>query len=706
MKKLLLVLLSIFAFSTYGQIFTGSGTYYVGNDGTAPGGTNPHWKYLSGAFAAIDTAGILTGDVTLYITSSIVDTNHAALMVNTNGFNLLIKPLAGTVDTITSLKTTDNAGVSGLVIIGGNLLNMTNIIPTNNVTIDGSNTVGGITKDLIFQTRSTANLNTNALRIFGEANHCTIKNVRVVPLNAVTYGLSVTTRFINATNYTADSLIIENCDIINNSNAGQVIGLSNSGTPTAVPTGIIIRNNYLEGRNRGIFLNYCGNIDIYNNEISMTQPTTGFQTNGIFAYVIGASATDSNYVINIYNNKITKLSTGNAAATDYGAIGINIIGRGKYYVYNNMIGGFATTTTSTDANFKIHGIRVASAVSYANIAYNTIQLPNLTYTPGLGTQEYAAFSITNGYDTLLNNIVVVEQATDTAFAIIRGTSGTMYSNFNDLYVTGSSLTGKFGTTLTPTLTDWRTASGQDSASVTKAVNFVSPIDLHLTGTSIGDMDLAGTPIAWATKDFDGNIRDAGKPYMGADERPESPLPVELISFGASVQGNVVSLSWSTSTEINNSGFEVEKKVNGTWSKIGFVKGNGTTTQMHDYSFVDNNVSGLVSYRLRQVDLDGSYTYTKEVEVNASVPEKFELSQNYPNPFNPNTTIKFNIPNDMKVKLEVYSINGELVNTLVDDYKLAGSYEYNFNASNLASGTYIYRLTAGANVISKKMTLMK
>jgi len=195
--------------------------------------------------------------------------------------------------------------------------------------------------------------------------------------------------------------------------------------------------------------------------------------------------------------------------------------------------------------------------------------------------------------------------------------------------------------------------------------------------------------------------------MCADEA-NTPLPVELTSFTASSKGNVVELTWQTATEKNSSYFEVQRKADqNSWTTIGKVSAAGTTTEKAKYSFTEKDVKGAIAYyRLKMVDLDGSYSYSIEVEANVDLPVRFELSQNYPNPFNPSTTIKYAVPVDSKVRLEIYSMLGELVTTLVNDLQPAGNYTVAFDASRFASGTYIYRLTANNTVITKKMLLLK
>ena len=193
---------------------------------------------------------------------------------------------------------------------------------------------------------------------------------------------------------------------------------------------------------------------------------------------------------------------------------------------------------------------------------------------------------------------------------------------------------------------------------------------------------------------------------------EQPLPVELSSFTATFNQNAVNLKWQTKTEVDNYGFEVERTSSMTspsqvWEKIGFIPGNGNSNSPKDYSLTDKNPSGgsKFIYRLKQIDNDGKFEYSKEVEIEL-VPNEFALYQNYPNPFNPATNIKFALPKAAKVTLLVYNLLGEKVATLLNEDKEAGFYDVQFNASNFSSGVYIFRLTAGDFVQTKKMTLMK
>lgn len=192
-----------------------------------------------------------------------------------------------------------------------------------------------------------------------------------------------------------------------------------------------------------------------------------------------------------------------------------------------------------------------------------------------------------------------------------------------------------------------------------------------------------------------------------------PLPVELSSFTASTNQSVVSLKWQTKTEADNYGFEVERKIgngklaDGGWEKIGFVSGNGNSNSPKDYTFVDKNPTGgsKFIYRLKQIDNDGKFKYSNEVEVEI-VPNEFKLFQNYPNPFNPVTNIKFALPKPAKVTLVVYNLVGEKVADLLNEDKEAGFYDVKFEGNSFSSGVYIFRLTAEDFVQTKKMTLIK
>ncbi len=199
------------------------------------------------------------------------------------------------------------------------------------------------------------------------------------------------------------------------------------------------------------------------------------------------------------------------------------------------------------------------------------------------------------------------------------------------------------------------------------------------------------------------------------------LPVELSSFSASIIEQGVKLNWVTETEVGNYGFEVQRSVSenqsSAWKNIGFVEGFGNSNSPKEYSFIDENVAGgNYSYRLKQIDTDGKFEYSKVIEIDFSTPLNYELSQNYPNPFNPSTKISFQIVETGFTSLKVYDAIGNEVKTLVNENKPAGTYTVDFSARGgsafggdaytLPSGIYFYKLEAGSFVETKKMMLLK
>lgn len=189
---------------------------------------------------------------------------------------------------------------------------------------------------------------------------------------------------------------------------------------------------------------------------------------------------------------------------------------------------------------------------------------------------------------------------------------------------------------------------------------------------------------------------------------EPCTPVELSSFIAKVKNNHVILNWQTATEVDNYGFEIERSSSKkNWEKIGFVNGSGNSNAPKEYRFVDNTgMNDKYTYRLKQIDANGRFTYSKEVEVELEAPTSYVLEQNYPNPFNPSTIISYQLPIQSAVKIEVFNLIGENVATIVDGIKDAGYYEVEFNASSLSSGIYIYRINAGNFSSNRRMMLIK
>lgn len=192
------------------------------------------------------------------------------------------------------------------------------------------------------------------------------------------------------------------------------------------------------------------------------------------------------------------------------------------------------------------------------------------------------------------------------------------------------------------------------------------------------------------------------------------MPVELTSFYAAYNSNVIQLTWQTAAEVSNYGFEIEKSLTpapsqseAAFEKIGFVTGSGNSNSPKNYKFEDNNLFGgsRFSYRLKQIDNDGGFAYSDVIDVEI-VLNNYELLQNYPNPFNPLTIISYSIPHKSFITIKVFDPLGSLVDELVQEEKEAGKYEVGFNAFNLTSGVYFYRIEADDFTETKKMIFLR
>lgn len=264
------------------------------------------------------------------------------------------------------------------------------------------------------------------------------------------------------------------------------------------------------------------------------------------------------------------------------------------------------------------------------------------------------------------------------------------------------VTGRYSLDLTLNGMGVSTTAYQYTAIV-KRTNNTQPWAVDFTNNYIQTTNPSGnTPLAH------GHEFDSFSEFAIAGNM-DNLLPVELTSFTASIDRNASTLNWSTVSEENNSGFDIERKSGtGSWSKIGFVEGHGTVNTPSSYIYTDRNlVSGKYNYRLKQIDFNGNYKYYElSNEVIIGTPTKYALSQNFPNPFNPSTTISYEIPASNFVSLKIYDMMGKEVANLVNATQEAGFYTVKFDASKLASGVYFYKLQANDFTATKKLMLMK
>ncbi len=520
----------------------GNKVYSIGT-GNVPGETY-HYASLKAACDSINANfNNITENRTYYITSDLTEAANVSIGGNINGYTITFKPYTGVTPTITFAQVADNVGLSGAWVLG--LKNLTTSSATNygatqndstqNIVIDGSNTAGGTTRDLTLKTAAGINGNTNVIRIWGNTNNIVIKNIVAVTGQSVSYALLMTVR--NSTtagylgDYVPDNITIDNCDITNTFGAaGQGIAISNSGTPTTFPTGVVFSNNKITATTRGIFLNYSGNTNIFGNQIYINQTASGSLSEGIFAFVTGASTN----VTNIYNNKILLLSTANVATGSLGVEGIWIGTQGIYNIYNNFITGFVLPNLTQGTHTGI-GISTATVGGItANVYNNSVYMGNGSNTAGATPPIQSAFylNMTGASGTRVadvrNNIFATDETDYATYAMyVPSTNlGTLTSNYNDLYSAGgSSFVGLFGATNCAALSDWKTASSQDANSVSGNPQFISSTDLHIKPTvyPASVVSNAGTPIGIVTTDIDGDLRSVSTPDIGADEYVASPI---------------------------------------------------------------------------------------------------------------------------------------------------------------------------------------
>jgi len=210
-----------------------------------------------------------------------------------------------------------------------------------------------------------------------------------------------------------------------------------------------------------------------------------------------------------------------------------------------------------------------------------------------------------------------------------------------------------------------------------------------------------------------NIEDIINITFSTEAIGDVSLPVELQGFSAVQSGDNVNLYWETASEVNNYGFEIERRHDdiSEWKKIGFLEGNGSCTNPNSYSFSDKKVSKFTNlkYRLKQIDYDGTYEYSPEISVilgKIMLPNEFTLYKNYPNPFNPTTTISFEIAQQALTTMIIYDMLGNEVKVLVNKNQNSGRYKVKFNGSNLSSGVYFCKCTSGIHTKIIKMLLVK
>ena len=261
------------------------------------------------------------------------------------------------------------------------------------------------------------------------------------------------------------------------------------------------------------------------------------------------------------------------------------------------------------------------------------------------------------------------------------------------------------------LLEYQRALGDNSSEIVLSWNLddyvVVDINEPVGGTTVatmsgsGDFTIPTSPVTGAPQYFTVQLVAT---YTDITEL----LPVELTSFDALLSGNSAVLSWETSSELNNAGFEVQKRVNGEFASIGYVAGNGTTNEAQSYSFTTGALAaGNHAFRLKQIDFDGTFAYSDEVSVDVALETPALLSRAYPNPFNPQTQFTLTIARQQEVTIQVFDMLGRQVQTLYQgDLAPSEAHQFTFQASSLPSGRYFIRAVGEYFNNTQTVTLLK
>ncbi len=487
---------------------------------------------------------------------------------------------------------------------------------------------------------------------------------------------------------------IELCYATGNiSSASEVGGFVGNNFTSSSATSIIVRSyssgNVSSNANVGGFIGRLNNAELKNcySLGDVTKTGSGASYGGFCGDIVDEASIEHCYS--------TGAVTESSAPTDKGFVGSEISFTGSY-----NLNFFNTTTsnqvTATGATGKNHdGMNDEQTYTDGIVAPETPW--DIIGVQGAGTNNYweMVSSINSGYP-----FIRAEYSSPTnTVTVITENSATCGGNVFD---SGSRDVTERGvcwsTSSSPTTADSKTSDGTTTGAFTSSITGLSALTKYYVrayvtnnvGTSYGDEETFTTTAA---------------------------TPVELTQFTANASAEGVVLNWTTATEVNNYGFEVERasirsqernySATDEWETIGFVEGHGNSNSPNEYSFVDTDkLSGTVSYRLKQLDVDGAFEYHDVVSVKLNGTMEYKLAQNSPNPFNPSTQISFTIPEAGVVKLNVYNMLGEKVTELVNKNLEAGSHQYNFDASNLSSGIYFYSISINGFTEVKKMNLIK
>lgn len=370
------------------------------------------------------------------------------------------------------------------------------------------------------------------------------------------------------------------------------------------------------------------------------------------------------------------------------------------------------------SGYTITGAQTTSGDDWFERTDGTTVLPDVAFTGKQGTYYIYAEDTDNGRTT-----------DDPVYVTLNAIDVSLYTNLSVKLLVAANNSVDAGKEKTEYL---KIQYSFDGGAFVTRTQFIAPSvaatyyaeDTNVDGTTDGaSLSTAFTEFTYSIPSSGTNLQmrilvnvNTGREEMGFDNIrviAGGILPVELTSFIALTIDNNIQLNWKTATEVNNYGFEVERTIKNekleiiNWETIGFVAGAGNSNSPKEYSFTDKPKDGTeFKYRLKQIDNDGQYEYSPEVEVSLNAVSDYSLKQNFPNPFNPTTKIEYSIPTDNNVEIKVFNVLGVEVATLLNEQRQAGTHSIEFNSDALPSGIYFYKINSGKYSEVKKMILLR
>ncbi|MFZ4620326.1 MAG: T9SS type A sorting domain-containing protein [Bacteroidota bacterium] len=682
----------------------GNSSYSNTANSTTPVGSV---KYTSTGNSALWSTQVWSPAGTPGSIDSVVIANDMTLDADISVAQLTVNS-GSTLTAATSRTISGNIAVKGSFIVSGTSVTVT---ASGNVTVTGAAAVMNIVSSsnkLQGSSGKTFTLSNGAAAKFSVAS--TASPATLIP--SFTW---VVDNSVNATTITmaGGSTNVTISDLPNSQLYGNII-LTTSSSAGPGPTYTFSSARTINGN-----LSYqsLGRPLIVNQSAVIT-------SNGSNASVTSTAATQT-VAVNISAAGIP--FTGFSSATLTGTSGVTVTYNGSSA--QTVLGGqYGNLTLSNSSGVSLGGnTNVSGALTLTNTLMS-LGASNLTLGASAvisGTPSASNMIVTNGTGELQRSFTSAGSFT---YPIGENTGTAEYSPvtltinsasaFSSAYVGARVTDGKHPSNSSTTnyLSRYWTlnASGLTSPDYNVTFSYLTA-DVNGTETSIyggrfNSSWVLMSPVNAAANTFTGTSLTSFSDFTGGES---SVLPVELVSFTAAEKRSSVELRWSTATEMNYYGFDIERAtVSGeiliqNWHSVGFIQGGGTTSIPRSYTFSDKNItSGSYAYRLKQVDMDGKYTYSPVIEITVTKPKSFELMQNYPNPFNPSTRIDYSVPAAGRVHITVTNMLGQQLNVLVDEYKESGKYSAEFNAAYLPSGVYFYTLRSGTSSIQKKMILTK